>query len=344
VSLGSVPARDGLSMPAEWCRHRSTLVSWPCRPKSWRGHIASAREEYVGVVRAIQQFEHVTVLATPTTLEEAMAMLPDGVDVIELELDDSWIRDNGPIFVTSPSGGVALVDFRFNAWGMKSTYDLDNSAPRIVADRLGMRRYSSPMVLEGGSISVDGEGTLLTTEQCLLNKNRNPDMSRAGIEANLREFLGVKKVIWLGEGQANDITDGHVDGVATFVSPGKVMIASTKDESDSNYAALKDNLERLESETDARGRSLEVLRIVQPRPMENRGLSITPCYINHYVVNGGVVAPEFGIPEDAEAVETLRCAFPDREVVTTSARDLEIGGGGIHCITQQVPEGPPLAR
>jgi agmatine deiminase len=340
----SIPARDGLSMPAEWSRHGSTLVSWPCRPKSWRGHIASAREEYVEVVRALQQFEPVTVLATPSTLEEATAMLPAGLDIIELELDDSWIRDNGPIFVTSPSGGVALVDFRFNAWGMKSTYDSDDSVPRVLADRFGMRRYASSMVLEGGAISVDGKGTLLTTEQCLLNKNRNPDMSRTGIEANLRDYLGISKTIWLGEGQANDVTDGHVDGVAVFFAPGKIMIASTEDTSDPNYAALKDNLERLESETDARGRSIEVVEITQPRPLENRGLVITPCYINHYIANGGIIAPMYGIPEDADAVETLKSAYSGMEVMTTSARDLEIGGGGIHCITQQVPDGPVLDR
>jgi agmatine deiminase len=325
-------------MPAEWSSHRFTMVSWPCREKSWRGHIAMARQEYVGVIRAIQEFEPVMVLVTPSTLEEATSMLPVGVELFEVDLDDSWIRDNGPIFVTSSDRGIAMVDFRFNAWGMKSTYAKDDAVPAALAEKLGISRYVSPMVLEGGAISVDGDGTLLTTEQCLLNKNRNPHMSREEIEEGLKDFLGVRKIIWLGEGQANDITDGHVDGIAGFFAPGKVMIASTKNEADPNYAALQENRERLESETDAKGRSLEILDMVQPGPMENQGLTITPGYINHYIVDGGIIAPSFGIPDDVRAIETLRCAYPDREVVSTSARFLEVGGGGIHCITQQVPD------
>jgi agmatine deiminase len=337
AKCGRVPNDDGLSMPAEWSRHRATLVSWPCREKSWRGHIAAARLEYVDVVKAVLGFEPVIVLADPATLREAQSMLPVDAELMAVELDDSWIRDNGPIAVTSPEGGVSLVDFRFNAWGLKSTYAKDDAVPAFLAKKLGLRRYHSPMVLEGGAISVDGQGTLLTTEQCLLNENRNPNLSREDIERNLRNYLGITKTIWLGEGQANDITDGHVDGVAGFFAPGKVMIACTKDDTDPNYAALRANRERLESETDSKGRSLEVMEIVQPKPMKVEDAVITPGYINHYIVNGGVVAPAFGIPEDAPAVETLRSAYPDREVVTASARILEIGGGGIHCITQQVP-------
>lgn len=330
-------------MPAEWSHHSQTLVSWPCRPKSWRGHIEGARSDYLGVVRAIREFEPVTVLVSPGTATHAKSLLPADVNRIEVELDDSWIRDNGPIFVRSESGDVAMVDFRFNAWGNKSTYVLDDAVPRVLSESFEMRRYRSPMVLEGGAISVDGQGTLLTTEQCLLNVNRNPDMAREEIEECLKGYLGISKVVWLGEGQANDITDGHVDGVAGFIAPGKIIISSTEDETDPNYASLKANLERLGTETDARGRPFEVVKIIQPRPMEHHGLAITPGYINHYVVNGGVVAPEFGIPEDAEAVETLRSIYPEREVVTTSARNLEIGGGGIHCITQQVPDGRTAA-
>ena len=332
-----VPVDDGFFMPAEWSPHRFTLVSWPCRPKSWKGHIEPAKKDYVGVIRSVLEFEKVVVLADLSTVEEARSTVPDEADIVEVELDDSWIRDNGPIGISSPKGDIALVDFRFNAWGGKSTYSKDDAVPAFLAERLGMRRYSSPMVLEGGAISVDGRGTLLTTEQCLLNVNRNPDMTREEIVRHLRDYLGVSKVIWLGEGQANDITDGHVDGVAGFFAPGKVMIASAKDESDPNYAALRSNRERLESETDSRGRSLEVMDIVQPKPMMVEDVAVTPGYINHYVVNGGVIAPSFGIPEDRSALEALESAYPGREVVTTSARYLETGGGGIHCITQQVP-------
>jgi len=344
VALKRTPVADGLCMPAEWAPHRSTLVSWPCREKSWRGHIAGARSEYAEVIKAIHRFEPVHVLTSPPTLTEAGAMLPEGSDLISVDLDDSWIRDNGPIFVSSPSGGVAMVDFRFNAWGSKSPYTTDDAVPKFLSDKLDIRRYPASMVLEGGSFSVDGEGTLLTTEQCLLNENRNAAMSRVEIEADLKDFLGVKKIIWLGQGQADDVTDGHIDGVACFCSPGKVMIARTKDVHDPNHDPLEANRARLETETDAKGRSIEVIDIVQPRPREYEGLVITPGYINHYVLNGGVVAPEFGIPEDALAIDTLRSVYSDREVVSVHVGHIEIGGGGIHCITQQVPEGPFLSR
>ncbi len=331
-------------MPAEWAPHRSTLVSWPCREESWRGHIVGARSEYAEVIRAIQRFEPVHVLTSPQTLSGARAMLPERSNLIPVDLDDSWIRDNGPIFVSSPSGDVAMVDFRFNAWGSKSPYVKDDAVPKFLSEELEMRRYPAPMVLEGGSISVDGEGTLLTTEQCLLDENRNADMSRVEIEAGLKDFLGINKIIWLARGQANDITDGHVDGVACFCSPGRIMIARTKDDHDPNHDSLEENRARLETETDAKGRSIEVLEIVQPRPREYEGLVITPGYINHYIVNGGVVAPEFGIIEDSLAIDTLRSVYSDREVVAVPAGHIEIGGGGIHCITQQVPDGPFLCR
>ena len=344
VALKRTPVADGLCMPAEWAPHRSTLVSWPCREMSWRGHIAGARSEYAEVIKAIQRFEPVHVLTSPATLTEARAMLPEGSDLIPVDLDDSWMRDNGPIFVSSRSGDVAMVDFRFNAWGSKSAYVKDDAVPKFLSERLDIRRYPAPMVLEGGSFSVDGEGTLLTTEQCLLHENRNADMSRVEIEAGLKDFLGVKKIIWLGQGQADDITDGHVDGVACFCSPGKVMIARTKDAHDPNHDSLEENRTRLETETDAKGRSIEVIDIVQPRPREYEGQVITPGYINHYVANGGVVAPEFGIPEDSLAIDTLRSVYSDREVVSIHVGHIEIGGGGIHCITQQVPDGPFLSR
>lgn len=344
VALKRTPVADGLRMPAEWAPHRGTLVSWPCREKSWRGHIAGARIEYAEVIKAIQRFEPVQVLTSPATLAEAKATLPGGSNLIMVDLDDSWIRDNGPIFVSSPSGDVAMVDFKFNAWGSKSAYVTDDAVPKVLSEKLDIRRYPASMVLEGGSFSVDGEGTLLTTEQCLLNENRNADMSRVEIETDLKDFLGVKKIIWLGQGQADDVTDGHVDGVACFCSPGKIMVARTKDHHDPNHDSLEDNRARLETETDAKGRSIELIEIVQPRPREYEGLVITPGYINHYVLNGGVVAPEFGIPEDSLAIDTLVSVYSDREVVSVHVGHVEIGGGGIHCITQQIPNGTFLSR
>lgn len=289
------------------------------------------------MIEAISEFEPVTVLSDPSTTDAARKQMGTTSSVLEVELDDAWIRDNGPIFVTSTSGTVAMVDFLFNAWGGKGPYRKDNLVPGVLSREFGWRRFQAPMVLEGGSITVDGEGTLMTTEQCLLHENRNPTLGRAEIEGLLKAFLGVSKVIWLGNGQADDITDGHVDGVACFCGPKTVMIARTDDDSDPNYEALVENRSRLETSTDAKGRSIEIIDIVQPRPREVDGEMITPGYINHYLANGGVVAPEFGIREDASAADTLRSAYPDRTVKCVSVPHIEIGGGGIHCITQQIP-------
>ena len=343
IGMTSVtPSAKGLSMPAEWDPHRGCLVSWPCNPPIWYGHMRQVESEYLSVIKAIDRFEPVTVLSDPSTSVEAKQRVGQGIGVLTVKLDDSWIRDNGPIFVTSASRDVAMVDFLFNAWGSKGSYEKDAAVPSILSAEFDMLRFTAPMVLEGGSIAVDGEGTLMTTEQCLLHENRNPELGRDEIEALLKDFLGVKKIIWLGKGQANDVTDGHVDGVACFCGPKTAMIARTDDDSDPNYEMLVENRERLETSTDAKGRSIEIIDIVQPSPREVGGREITPCYINHYLANGGVVAPEFGIREDVSAADILRTAYPDRDVLGVSVPHIEIGGGGIHCITQQIPSGNAL--
>jgi len=329
-------------MPAEWSPHSTCYVSWPCKERTWHGHYDRSKAAYAEVIKAIGRFEPVTVLATPSTVREARNTLGDNVRILEVELDDSWVRDNGPIFVQSDEGLVAAVKFGFNAWGGKyPPFDKDALVPDFIAKELGMKRYDAPIILEGGSISVDGEGTLLTTEQCLLNRNRNPLMSREQIEKTLGDFLGTKKVVWLARGVEDDITDGHVDGVATFAGPHLVVASLAKDRSDPNFANLEENLSRLESATDAKGRSIEIVRIVQPRPREVEGLPITPGYTNHYIANGGVVVPTYGIPEDDSALEILASVYPDHEVVAVRASYIEIGGGAVHCITQQRPVGDP---
>lgn len=331
------PARNGMMMPAEWAHHSGCLISWPCNERTWHGQYERAKQDYEKVIAAVHRLEPVTVLADPATGGEARRRLGDGHDIVEVRLDDSWIRDNGPIFVKSPGGGLAMVDFRFNGWGNKTSYDSDDKVPATLSEVMGVDRYIAPLVLEGGGISVDGEGTLLTTEQCLLNENRNPSLSKAEVERHLMDYLGVGKVIWLGRGQADDITDGHVDGVACFASPRTVIAARTDDDSDPNYESLEENIATLESATDGKGRSIEVIEIVQPRPREFLGRRITPGYTNHYIANDGVVMQAFGIPEDRTAAKTLAAAYPGREVVVVEAPHLEIGGGGIHCITQQIP-------
>lgn len=326
-------------MPAEWAPHECTFVSWPCREKTWSGHLDKTKVAYASVIRAISHFEPVKVISHPSTIEDARTALGPDIDPIEIDLDDSWIRDNGPIFVRSEDGKVALVKFGFNAWGNKSRYDSDDHVPFALAKLLKMLHYVAPMILEGGAISVDGEGTLLTTEQCLLNRNRNPNLSKDEIERLLGDYLGISKVIWLGRGVEGDITDGHVDGVACFAGPRLVIASRTKDESDPNFLALNENLARLSSATDAKGRSIEVVEIVQPRPREVEGIPITPGYTNHYVVNGGVIVPTYGISEDRTAIESLANAYPSLEVAGVNCVYVEIGGGAVHCITQQLPAG-----
>lgn len=338
------PHDDGFAMPAEWHPHDLCFVSWPCREKTWSGHFEKAKKAYLDVITSIHRFEPVVVLANPSDAREARSRLLKGIEVLEVELDDSWIRDNGPIFVRDSEGRVASVKFAFNAWGNKSpSYRKDNHVPIALSEHLRIRQYISPMILEGGAISVDGEGTLLTTEQCLLNTNRNPDLSREEIERTLTLYLGVRKVIWLGKGVEEDITDGHVDGVAGFAGPHLAIAAFTEDRSDPNFNALADNIDRLESSTDQKGRSVEVVRIVQPRPREVEGINITPCYTNHYIANGGVIVPTYGIPEDRIALDTLSSVYPDHEVVGVDCTYIEIGGGAVHCITQQKPAGATVS-
>ncbi len=337
------PASDGFSMPAEWFPHAGCYVSWPCKEKTWHGHFQRSKAAYEQVIIAISRFERVTVLVTRSTAAEARRIFENRVDFLEVELDDSWIRDNGPIFVRDANGRVALVKFRFNAWGGKyPPYDKDDIVPLVIARNLRMKAYLAPMVLEGGSISVDGEGTLLATEQCLLNPNRNPQLDRRQIEDGLAAFLGIRKVVWLGKGLEEDITDGHVDGVATFAGPHLVVAAYTQDDSDPNFAALEENKSRLESSTDAKGRSIEVIKMIQPRSREVDGIRITPGYANHYIANGGVVVPTYGIPEDRIAIDILNKVYPGRQVVGVDSSYIEIGGGAVHCITQQMPIGTPL--
>ena len=334
----STPRKDGLSMPAEWTSHQATLMEWPTRVDLWGELFEQAKEDYAEVARAVGAFEPVVMVTDPSQVDEARNRCGEGVEILPIPIDDSWMRDNGPIFVTDGKGGVALVHFRFNSWGEKFLpYDRDAEVPRHVAAHLGMRRYEAPMVLEGGSFFVDGEGTVITTEQCLLNPNRNPHLSRGQIEEILRDYLGVETVVWLGNGHSTDRdTDGHVDGIAQYVRPGVLMLLAPADPRDPDHESGKDNLRRLRAAHDAKGRAFEVIAF-DPGPPN--GLS----YMNFYLANGGVVAPVVGRPEEDEpALRQIRAAFPEREVVPVSGWTIHEGGGGPHCITQQLPVGIPI--
>ncbi len=322
-------------------------MEWPCRAELWGDRMEAAREAYTEVANAISRFEPVTMIAKPKNFVEASLKVGKEVNTFSLPHDDSWMRDNGPTFVVNATGEVAGVDWRWNAWGGKyADYERDAAVAEEVLKHLEMRRYEAPFVVEGGAVHTDGEGTLLTTESVLLNPNRNPGIGRADMEELLGAYLGVRKVVWLGDGLKDDDTDGHVDNLACFAKPGLVLALSSSDAEDANYAALKDGVARLRGTTDAQGRALDVVEIEQPRARympDGRRLALS--YINFYIANGAIIMPAFEDPQDARAFDAISRAFPDRQVVQVAGTDIVYGGGGIHCITQQQPAGPaaPIA-
>lgn len=361
-TLINTPRQDGFYMPAEFAPHKQTWMLWPERPDNWRLGAKPAQRAFTAVATAIAEFETLVMGVNQRQFLHARAMLPAHIRVVELSNNDSWMRDVGPTFVINGRGEIRLVDWKFNAWGglkegLYFPWDLDDLVPRKVAEIEGIDRYAAPLVLEGGSIHVDGEGTLLTTEQCLLNPNRNPELSQAEIEAYLKEYTGVEKVIWLGEGVYNDETNGHVDNLACFLRPGVIALTWTDDTHDPQYPISQDAYERLRHATDARGRSFEIVKIHQPDAVlisaeeaegvdavegtlpRQAGDRMAASYINFYFCNGGAVVPLFNDPHDQLALETLQRYLPERRVVGVPAREILLGGGNIHCITQQQPLG-----
>jgi agmatine deiminase len=332
----STPREDGFSMPAEWERHEACLMEWPTltRKAFWGDRFDEAERDYAAVANAIAAFEPVVIVCDPEQTADVRRLCGEVVEALPLPIDDSWMRDNGPIFVRDHDGRVALVHFRFNSWGERYLpYDRDAEVPRHLASHLGMRRYEAPFVLEGGSFFVDGEGTLITTEQCLLNPNRNPSMSREDIEQGLRDHLGVEAIVWLGLGHSTDRdTDGHIDGIAPYLAPATVALLVPGDPDDPDHERGLDNLDRLRRSRDARGRTFEVIAF------ETRPPGVVP-YLNFYLANGGAIVPIADRPEDEQALEQIAKMLPDREIVPVPGDCLNFGGGGPHCITQQRPAG-----
>jgi agmatine deiminase len=322
-----------LQMPAEWEPHERTIMGWPCRRELWGETLDQAWADYAEVANAIAAFEPVLMIANPgADAAGARAACGAGVEVVELRLDDSWLRDCGPIYVRDDRGGRRAVHFRFNAWGEKfSPWDQDAEVGARVAQWLGDEVIEAPLVLEGGSICVDGDGTLVTTEECLLNPNRNPTLDREQIETALREYLGPRRIVWLGQGLVEDRdTDGHVDLIAAFTGPGRILL-QTVDEENPNYDRCTENRERLESA------GIEVVELPFLPYTSVAGELVAVWYINFYLVNGGVIVPVCGADTDEPALAIIAAAYPDREVVPVAGALLAYGGGGPHCITQQVP-------
>jgi len=336
------PADLGFSMPAEWAPHAGCWMAWPKRAALWREYLEAAREDYVRVAQAIAGFEPVTLLADPEHAADARRRCGPSVNVVSMPIDDSWLRDSGPTVLVDAAGRRAAAAFTFNAWGGKyQPFDRDAALGVSIAALAGIPAYRSTLVVEGGGFLSDGEGTLITAETCVLNPNRNPGWTKAEADAELRAMLGIKKVIWLPGDATDTETDGHVDGYVAFVKPAAVLCEVVADPKDPRYAIMAENRRVLETETDARGRRFELLPIVEaPRSAVPRGQEgYCRSYVNFYIANGAVIAPAYGIAEDASAALTLRRAYPGREVVLVALNDLFRGGGGIHCITQQQPAG-----
>lgn len=336
------PLRDGFAVPAEWVAHARTWMCWPCRMEAWGGPegLMRARQAYARVARAISAFEPVFMAVRPQDAAEARLACAGKVSFFEVALDDSWARDTAPSFLLRSDGARAGTIWRFNAWGDKYHPYTDDAklAERILAEA-GLPAYRAPLVCEGGAFHVDGEGTLITTEQCLLNSNRNPALDRRQVEERLALFTGARRILWLGEGFSDDETDGHVDNIACFASPGRVIVGVPDSRAHPDYEPVADAVRRLRAARDAAERTLEIVEMVQPRmPRRNRrGRLLAASYVNFCLANGAVIMPSFDDPHDERARGVIAHCFPGRDILQIEALDVVEGGGGIHCITQQEP-------
>jgi agmatine deiminase len=361
-TLATDPRRDGYRMPGEFEPHAGCWMLWPERPDNWRLGGKPAQLAFAAVAAAIARSEPVTVGVSARQFANARRLLAPAVRVVEISSNDAWMRDVGPTFVVNDRGGVRGVDWMFNAWGglqggLYFPWDQDDAVAQKVLEIEGRDRYRAPFVLEGGAIHVDGQGTLITTEECLLNPNRNPGLSRAQIERLLRRYLNVEVVIWLGKGVHLDETDGHVDNLCAFTRPGEVVLTWTDDRRDPQYVISHDAYERLKDARDARGRRLVVRKLAQPGPLvmtkseaegvdaaegsqpRQAGARLAGSYVNFYIGSRRVVVPLLDDKRDRAALGKLKRLFPGREVVGVPGREILLGGGNIHCITQQVPKG-----
>jgi agmatine deiminase len=334
-------------MPAEWEPHAGTWLSWPHKVDTWPGKLASIPPIWVEMVRALSTGEQVHILVNPSAPATEIVALLNQADVEmsrvtlhEIPTDDAWARDHGPIFVTrqGDEANLAVVNWRFNSWGEKyPPWDLDDRVPEQIAERLALPLFSPGIVLEGGSIDVNGRGTLLTTESCLLNPNRNPHLGREEIEALLCDYLGVRHVLWLKEGVEGDDTDGHIDDLTRFVNETTVVTVVEEDPSDDNFEPLRANHRRLLEMKDQDGRPLNVLTLPMPAPLYCEDTRLPASYANFYIGNRVVLMPVFDDPNDAPAKRVLASVFPGRHIVGINAVDLVWGLGAFHCVTQQQP-------
>ena len=332
------PRDAGYAMPAEWEPHTRCWMAWPHRVDLVQD-LERTQHGYAAVARAIARFEPVTMVATPEAADVAGRLCGPGVEILPMPIDDAWARDSGPTFLKHrETGALAGTSWRFNAWGVKhEPYDQDDLLAGRILDRLGAPCFQSPLFLEGGALHVDGEGTVLTTESCVLNANRNPGWSKEEAEREILRALGAETLIWLPGDPDEKETDGHVDGLACFVRPGVVLMETARDRDDPYHAVLAENRRVLESAADAKGRRLEILPIEYADEAEPTSDVFCGSYINFYLANGAVILPGYGVPGDQRARDTVAAAFPGRTVVQVDVTAIAPGGGAIHCITQQQP-------
>lgn len=359
--LTSTPKADGFRMPGEFEPQAHVWMIWPERPDVWRDGAQLGQKAFVETAAAIAQFTPVTMLTSAGQMANARAQLPKSVALLQMANNDSWCRDSGPSFIVNDQGKLRAVDWQFNAYGgyeegLYIPWEADDQIPAQLANHLGIDRYRAPIVCEGGAIHVDGQGTLLTTPDCLLNPNRNPHMSQAEVEQALSDYLNLEKIIWL-RCDVEEETDGHVDQLVTFAAPAEVIILWTDDQHNDYYDIVHEAYETLSTTTDAQGRNFEIHKLPLPEPMyltaeeaagiaqvdgvypREAGMPIADCYTNFLITNGGIIVPTFDQPKaDRLALSLLSEVFPKHKIVGVPSREIGIGGGLIHCITQQQPQ------
>ncbi len=328
-------------MPDEGEPHKRTWMAFGASKQVWGAKLLPEVQRNLALIaRTIAAFEPVTMLVSKQDQATARKLVGDKVELMVCPLDDLWIRDSGPVFVANENGKMAGIDFNFNGWGEKQDFERDAKVAGVVTKKVGVQRIQSPLILEGGGIEVDGHGTAIITESCVLNANRNPGVSKSACEDQLKQLLGLEKIIWLPGIKAKDITDGHTDFYARFAKPGVVVAALDPDPASFDHAVTKRHLEILRAATDARGRKLEVAVLEAPSQVRKKfeNDDFAGGYINFYVCNGAVIAPEFGDRKtDSAAKQTLQRLFPERKVIQINIDGIAAGGGGIHCATQQEP-------
>ncbi|MBV8046760.1 MAG: agmatine deiminase [Paludibacterium sp.] len=362
TTLNTLPSADGFHMPAEWAPQQAVWMIWPYRPDNWRQHGKPAQQTFAAVAKAIAAATPVFMAVPAAHMAQAKKAMPAEVTLVEMESDDCWMRDSGPTMVRDANGALRGVDWQFNAWGgfkggLYAPWDQDSAVAGQVLGKHGFARYTAPLVLEGGSIHVDGEGTLMTTAECLLNENRNPELNQAQIEALLSDYLGVTHFIWLPEGVFMDETDGHIDNMCCFARPGEVVLHWVDDENDPQYARSQAAFEALTQARDAKGRALKIHKMPAPGPLyysaeetaeveasghavpRQAGERMAASYVNFLISNRQVIFPLLDARTDADAAKRLQDIFPDYRIVGVPAREILLGGGNIHCITQQIPTG-----